>query len=575
MARKRKQQPLLHINPNNPMELVAALILAVPLLLWYYIKTHPVQGVFIIAGIVTFVIWFIAYKKKKRAEYLRWFYDRTRRLNELNLNDYIDRNTTKAIEDAIKSGKAVAIGNETGSFRSLREAYHALSQAEDVVHTGDVLQLFTDATMSGQYGVVSKCSPLGFKYIGENNGGYAFYVFPETVLAFVEGPEKCVFLAAYYPEAISISYDEGYRQFSVVVQEKSQNHIRYYDKYKPVKDAEIMASQWQVTNKDGSRSFKGGLLPEHNPLIFKLRYGQLVLKFGGYSATTSFSNSRAVKAFVNEFKNCGRGGRSRASAGLGRSTVTDDAFVGTGPARTQSRGVEPRRQVERDTPRRDSIDRYPETRRTSTVDEDAAKDSTFSRTTAQAPREETVPSKPNQTSTRDDSHSSTPPNPTPNTASQQGTPEKKDGGLTEDQARTRNRDVAKATVDVLNKKYAGKYDFKTYQVRKPREGWGLQDAGVYTYVTDAAGNQFTIEFDMITNLSIPQTELRFSIWGKTKEMVAARYKTAVSKGMKVSGEGYGLVIKRDYESLSPASMAAAFEKDCLTLMKLIDIDDPV
>ena len=46
---------------------------------------------------------------------------------------------------------------------------------------------------------------------------------------------------------------------------------------------------------DGRRSFRGGLLPQHNPLHFTLKYGKLIVGFGYYSIGASFSNFLAVE----------------------------------------------------------------------------------------------------------------------------------------------------------------------------------------------------------------------------------------------------------------------------------------
>lgn len=63
--------------------------------------------------------------------------------------------------------------------------------------------------------------------------------------------------------------------------------------------------------------------------------------------------------------------------------------------------------------------------------------------------------------------------------------------------------------------------------------------------------------------------------GKTKELVAQRYKITVSKGkMVVNGEEYYVMIKREYESMNETDMTTAFTKDCMTLMKLVAYDDP-
>ena len=571
----RSQAPLLQGVPiNSPWELLGYMIICAPFLLWYYIKTHPVQGFFIIAGIITFVVWYISYRKKKRAAYLKWFFDRKRRLEEINANEFIDTEITKAIENALKTGKNVAIGNETRSFQDIRDSYNEIWKSEEIFNGSDGLSQSPGLALTGKKGFVAKCDPVIFNYASERDGGYTFYLFPEVVLVYVEGPERSVFIAAYRPEAFELIFADAHCDKSVIVHEKTQNGIRYYDKFKPVKDAQIIKSQWKVVNKDGSRSFKGGLLPEHNPLTFRLLYANLSVKLGNYTASTaSFSNNRACKEFSDEMSSYARGGSRRRSLGMRRTSLAieddDEMIVGRTPTRTNPGS----NTLSGQTSTRTGSDIGLASRRSAPIidDDEVENDSVFNRTSAKISREEpVVPRKID--------------NPTPGIKEekkvvpvQQAKPEtpstKTNNSLTEDQARSRNRDAAKVAADALNKKYSSKYDFKVYQVRKPRANWELQDAGVYTYVNDSAGNQYTIEFDLHTKLDIPQTDLSFSIWSKSKELVASRYKTSVSKGMAVNGDGYTLVIKRDYEKMSSATMAATFEKDCLTLMKLIDIDD--
>ena len=137
---------------------------------------------------------------------------------------------------------------------------------------------------------------MAIRFTDENDGGYVFYAFPETVLAFVEGPEQVVFLAAYHPSALKITCNPASHRVQKVVQEKTQNPIRYYDKFNPIRDAEIISSQWKEVNKDGSRSFKGGLLPEHNPITYTLKYGKVVYKFGAVSAANAYSRFKPSAA---------------------------------------------------------------------------------------------------------------------------------------------------------------------------------------------------------------------------------------------------------------------------------------
>lgn len=243
----------------------------------------------------------------KRRKYLRWFYDRDRRIAELNADDYMDTALTEAILQAAAEGSAVAVGENNPALDKVKESYELLLESCDILHgDAELSSENTDRALIPENGIVAENEPMILRFIGENKGGYVFYVFPETILAFLEGPQQVVFLAAYSPAALSLSYKPGSHTLPpVVVEEKSQRPIEYYDRYCPVPDGHIISSRWEVTNKDGSRSFRGGLRPENNPLHFTLKYSQLVVEFGDYSVTTAFSRfDPAVFLTVafNEFK---------------------------------------------------------------------------------------------------------------------------------------------------------------------------------------------------------------------------------------------------------------------------------
>ena len=539
MAR-RKQKAL--FNLRTPEEFIACLIIGAPIILWFYISEHPLQGMLIIIAIVGIVFFLIVNAKKKRAAYLRWFYDRSRRIEELNSNKYIDPARTDAIEEAQKNGKAVEIGRENYSFEELRKAYGRIYESmEQLPQKGSTITNTESQALLGQYGVQAKCQPLILRTITENNGGYVFYVFPETVLAFVEGPEKIVFLAAYQPDALKVEFKKGGLDRAVVVQEKTQNHIRYYDKFNPIPDAQIIKSEWRVTNKDGSRSFKGGLLPENNPLTFRLLFGHLCLKFGDFYAEMAFSRARAVQDFVEQMSgNALSGfGRSRSIEADGRNNEGEVIGTRNETARLASWGSQ--------------------TTKSEIYGEKS--DSIYSRTSAVLEEKLVM------------LESAEEPEGVRNEQPRVQEGNKK-AELTEEEARYRNREIAKAISDALNKIYKGKYEFKVYQVRKPREGWALQDAGVYTYKKDAQGIEYTIEFDLHTNIDIPKTDLKFSIWSKKKENVLSKYKNTVIKGkMREDGEGYSNTISRDYESMGTDGMKKQCAKDIYTLMKLIGMDE--
>ena len=553
---KRNNQPLLKVNPNNPIELLAALIVGIPLVIIGYAVKYPVFGYILVVVIITVVFFVIRWKRKKRAEYLKWFYDRNRRIQELNANDYIDLDLTNAIINAANSGKAVAIGQDSKFFQDYRDSYEDLFRSQDIRHSGNKLFNSESDSLSGN-GIAAKSKPLIFRYVGENNGGYAFYIFNETVLAFIEGPEKRVFLAAYRPNVINYNLHWGRVEEKLIVHDKTQYNIRHYYKHNPVPEAEIESATWEVVNKDGSRSFRGGLLPEHNPLIFRLRYGALELHFGDFANTTYFSNVKAFREFAevqgDYYKRLPRHSSSRVNFAPEPEPAKkeEDVFSRTTASQEERRERTQHNSVYQE----DRKEREPQSR----------EDSIFSRTDVPPVAPEVRQSNPSPEATRTEE-------PKEEAKPVNGTKPK---SLDEGSTRARNKDIASSVVDDINKIFAGlgRYSFKTYQVRKPRTGWGMQDAGVYTYTKDSKGNEYTIEFDLHTNLEIPKTDLKFSVWGKTKDMVAERYNFTVTKAkMKPDGDGFSLTLPRDYESMTKSAMTAQFEKDILTLMKLIEAD---
>ena len=567
MGRRKKQQPL--IQPKTPLESLIVLLIALPWCLWGIIKEYPIQSILVIGAIGALIVHIINKNKRQRIAAFKAFYNRETRLRFLNNDGYIDTELTNKILAAQQNGTTVAVGGKSDNlretlFKNLTIAYDALQHSKN--HTWGSLDAwgFTcseDRALTAQNGIDALRTPLGLNFWGDGQGSYSFYLFPDTVLAFFEGPAATVFLAAFDPEAIVVFCEDAKVTREVVVNEKSQENIRYYDKFCPAPDAVLLDSHWKVTNKDGSRSFKGGLLPENNPLIFDLLYQQVFIEMGDYKVMTAFSNNKAAKAFEEKY-DLYKWEPIHTRLGYSDGNIEDDEMVDSPVAKEKP----------------------------STKEKTEDIDDTFVRTNASI---SDVPvSNDLEATPRKESVSSTPPaviemaGPTvesntpiemPGPAAElTAEPEANDSGDGEVEAiRVRNREMAKNAVDVLNKTYPEKYDFKTYQVRKPRDGWNLQDAGVYTYVNDSEGNQYTIEFDLLTDLNVHKSGVRFSIWGKTKELVAQRYKVTVSKGkMVVNGEGYSVMIKREYETMSEADMSAAFTKDCMTLMKLVAYDDP-
>ena len=224
MARRRKQQGSLG-------ETIGLLLLAIPVMIWNYIKAHPIEGALIISGIILFICWAIGAKKRRRAAFLKEFYDRSRRLRELNVDDYIDVELTDEITEAAKIGKAVSVGQVNVSFKDLARAYDDVLSSIGIAHGNENIIALQDKgeAITFKYGIKALCDPVKIITEGELKSGYSFYIFPETILVFFEGPEKTVFIAAVDPKALSFSCEDVTIHKQVVVQEKTQNSIRYYD----------------------------------------------------------------------------------------------------------------------------------------------------------------------------------------------------------------------------------------------------------------------------------------------------------------------------------------------------------
>ena len=511
MARRKK-------NDADPL----ALLLAIPVAIFMFFKEHIGLTIVLAIILVAAIIAVIAAKKAKRAAYLRWYYDRDRRIAELNINDKFDVALTNAILKAQAEGTTVSVGKPNAAFDSVKEAYRLASQSNEILHGSDKLYSSdSNRALNSTFGIKATYAPLVLRYVGENNGGYVFYVFPETILAFVEGPEQVVFLAAYKPEALKITCNGLSVPKSMIVYEKTQYDIRYYDKFSPVRDAEIISSQWEVVNKDGSRSFKGGLLPEHNPLHFKLKYGKTTFTIGGYSMATSYSRykpSMALVAAHDNYKRTLNGTEVRKEA-VRDLTETLNKVV--------DKKMDEKSAPKVDTSKMDSVFTSVDTK------EKAEKETVAPIFTAT----EKVVEQPIVTPTKAVTPETTP--------SRRSEPIKK--AITVDDARYRNRMVANNITKELNHLYHGQHEFKVYQVRKDRDDWKMQDAGVYTYITDN-GVQYCIEFDIRTNLDDGITNLEFFVWCDNAGLTKKKYESIINKNnMSSKGNGFTIVLPNDYQ----------------------------
>ncbi|MBE5744418.1 MAG: hypothetical protein E7358_06925 [Clostridiales bacterium] len=151
------------------------------------------------------------------------------------------------------------------------------------------------------YKINSDAYPIAFRFLFEKSREIVFYMFSDVILAFAENEKRTNFIGAYDLGLLKVDCQADYVRKTRVVYDKSKEEISNYYRYNPIVDAEIYSCDWTVKNLDGSRSFKGGLLPEHNPLIFILKFAKVQYTFGKLNMTVNFSNYCSAKDFVDEF----------------------------------------------------------------------------------------------------------------------------------------------------------------------------------------------------------------------------------------------------------------------------------
>lgn len=486
----------------------AALILAIPVAIVAFFIEHAWLAILLGCIALFAIITVIIAKQRRRAAYLKWYYDRDRRIAELNINHMFDVELTNAIFKAQQEGTTVSIGKANHSFDSFKEAFKLATQSSEIIQGKDALSASNSGrALTATFGIQTTYDPVILRYIGENNGGYAFYVFPETVLAFVEGPEQVVFLAAYKPEALKIMCSSTSVTKSKIVYDKTQYDIRYYDKHCPVRDAEIISSRWEVVNQDGSRSFRGGLKPEHNPLHFNLKYGKVTFSVGGYSMHTIFSRYMPSMTLVAAHEMYKKGLNER-------TPQKEDATAFTNTIKKIAEEKKAALNAQIVATNKDNV----ETSRPSEI---------------KIEEKPPVISKP----------------------------------ISIDDARYRNRMVANNIIKELNHQYHGKHEFKLYQVRKDRDDWKMQDAGAYTYIADN-GVEYCVEFDIRTKTEDGTTHLEFFVWCDNAEQTKKKFDNVIKKNdMTPKGNGYSVILSKDYQNEE-----SAMSKELTEIVKVLFAD---
>ena len=546
MANKRKK------NSGSGIEI----LLAIPIAIFMFLKEHMWLTFLIAAVIIAVIIGVKVAKHKKREAFLRWYYDRERRIAEINLPKLIDQRLTDAILSASATNTPVTVGRKDKDFDNISEFYRFTTESSDIItlDDGSVADKVSRVSFDN-FGIKTACKPMVIRFADNmNDGGYVLYIFPETVLAFVEGPEQVVFLAAYHPSALKIMCNAASHRVEKIVYEKSQNPIRYYDKFNPIRDAEIVSSRWKETNKDGSRSFKGGLLPEHNPLTFTLKYGKVKYQFGSVSATNAYSRFKPAEMLAATY--------------AAYSTGKFDEFVVPESVKPTKTEAEEKKDKARElaTVLNKKVENNVFTSTTTTRETKSAPavvtPSVFTATdtTEKAAKEESAITA-EATPIKAPVKATEPP-----VVVSASVPQKP---ISVDDARYRNRMVAHPIAQRLNAAYMDSYEFKIYQVRKPRSDWGMQDAGIYTYIT-VDDVRYTVEFNIRTIPEDGTTQLEFYVWADTLVAVQKAFQAVINReDMQIKATGFSITYEKDYQNLSNEQMTVELEKIIKELFALL------
>ncbi len=121
----------------------------------------------------------------------------------------------------------------------------------------------------------------------------------------------------------------------------------------------------------------------------------------------------------------------------------------------------------------------------------------------------------------------------------------KSGSISCEEARSRNREIAKSLQDRLTKEYPD-LEFKVFQIKKQREDRNLQDASVYTYLLDGS-SRYCIEYNVKTNLESGSTVLEYILTADDEVLQGRACQELIQQNqMEKVGSSYRKVFEFDY-----------------------------
>ena len=228
--------------------------------------------------------------------------------------EYIDILMTEKIKNHIKQRTKIFLEIEESSdknfpaFEKLRFLYDNLLSCDEIItpnfsYRNPLLNDKEETSKILSDFRIKMTSCIAFSLCDRfSDRKYYIVIFSNTILLFIDPRNKPVkFLCALKQTACNVSFKTETIEKTVAVYETSREPIEYYEKYNPVPDSKILDCNWEVTNRDGSRSFRGGLKPENNPLHFYLEYGVVTLSICSTSLEYGFSNSDLAKIFAEEY----------------------------------------------------------------------------------------------------------------------------------------------------------------------------------------------------------------------------------------------------------------------------------
>ena len=186
---------------NNPIAAAIAIIVAIPLLIINFLM----ENVWAIVLLVVLLVGVIAFFIIKHKMFLNYYYDKERWKSMIDAPAQFDSNLTSAIENAVLNGTTVTVGSENSAFAELRGALPEVFLSKHQIPSGIVLSCLdlksvantvnrpsmgNVSPLSAQFGLKIACAPMILRSTDKNNRGLVLYVFPETILAFVEGQRQ-------------------------------------------------------------------------------------------------------------------------------------------------------------------------------------------------------------------------------------------------------------------------------------------------------------------------------------------------------------------------------------------------